>query len=131
MPKVVKFVSILMTLLTVFVVTCNVIICLFISFYRVSIGFFGDLENLSCFDLLNDLKWFLKEVNRPCSRDASLPQCWTRHFFFLFFFFLNKKSFRQSLMEPEFVLTDFAKMERPAQLHLGYVVSLLLIVAFF
>lgn len=34
-------------------------------------------------------------------------------------------------MEPEFVLTDFAKMERPAQLHLGYVVSLLLIVAFF
>lgn len=31
------------------------------------------------------------------------------------------KSFRQSLMEPEFVLTDFAKMERPAQLHLGYV----------
>ena len=33
-------------------------------------------------------------------------------------------------MEPEFVLTDFAKMERPAQLHLGYVVSLLLIVAF-
>ena len=50
-------------------------------------------------------------------------------FFFLFFF--NKKSFRQSLMEPEFVLTDFAKMERPAQLHLGYVVSLLLIVAFF
>ena len=56
MPKVVKFVSILMTLLTVFVVTCNVIICLFISFYRVSIGFFGDLENLSCFDLLNDLK---------------------------------------------------------------------------
>ena len=53
-------------------------------------------------------------------------------FFFLFFlFFFNKKSFRQSLMEPEFVLTDFAKMERPAQLHLGYVVSLLLIVAFF
>ena len=46
-------------------------------------------------------------------------------------FFLKKKSFRQSLMEPEFVLTDFAKMERPAQLHLGYVVSLLLIVAFF
>ena len=45
--------------------------------------------------------------------------------------FLKKKSFRQSLMEPEFVLTDFAKMERPAQLHLGYVVSLLLIVAFF
>ena len=45
--------------------------------------------------------------------------------------FFKKKSFRQSLMEPEFVLTDFAKMERPAQLHLGYVVSLLLIVAFF
>ena len=50
---------------------------------------------------------------------------------FFFFLFFNKKSFRQSLMEPEFVLTDFAKMERPAQLHLGYVVSLLLIVAFF
>ncbi|EDO33332.1 predicted protein [Nematostella vectensis] len=30
------------------------------------------------------------------------------------------KSFRQSLMEPEFVLTDFAKMERPSQLHLAF-----------
>ena len=26
-------------------------------------------------------------------------------------------------MAPEFVLTDFAKMERPGQLHLGYIVS--------
>ena len=65
-------------------------------------------------------------MNKSSSRDASLPQCQIR-----LFFFLKKKSFRQSLMEPEFVLTDFAKMERPAQLHLGYVVSLLLIVAFF
>lgn len=30
------------------------------------------------------------------------------------------KSFRDSLTAPEFVLTDFGKMERPAQLHLGY-----------
>ncbi|XP_015770174.1 PREDICTED: LOW QUALITY PROTEIN: ubiquitin-like modifier-activating enzyme 1 [Acropora digitifera] len=31
------------------------------------------------------------------------------------------KSFRESLTAPEFVMTDFGKMERPGQLHLGYV----------
>ncbi|XP_068703332.1 ubiquitin-like modifier-activating enzyme 1 [Montipora foliosa] len=31
------------------------------------------------------------------------------------------KSFRDSLTSPEFVLTDFGKMDRPGQLHLGYV----------
>lgn len=31
------------------------------------------------------------------------------------------KSFRESLTSPEFVMTDFGKMERPGQLHLGYV----------
>ena len=37
--------------------------------------------------------------------------------------FLHQKSFRDSLTSPEFVLTDFGKMDRPGQLHLGYVVS--------
>lgn len=41
------------------------------------------------------------------------------HLFILF----PQKSFKQSLMEPEFVLTDFAKMERPSQLLLAFVVS--------
>lgn len=30
------------------------------------------------------------------------------------------KSFRKALMDPEFVLTDFAKFDRPGQLHLGF-----------
>ncbi|KAL1484722.1 hypothetical protein MTO96_032413 [Rhipicephalus appendiculatus] len=31
-----------------------------------------------------------------------------------------KKSFRQSVAEPDFVMSDFAKMDRPPQLHLGF-----------
>jgi len=37
--------------------------------------------------------------------------------------FIFQKSFKESLMTPEFVLTDFAKMERPNQLLLAFVVS--------
>ena len=32
----------------------------------------------------------------------------------------SQKSLRQSLGEPEMMVTDFAKFERPAQLHLGF-----------
>lgn len=34
--------------------------------------------------------------------------------------FFPQKSYEESLEAPEFVFSDFAKMERPAQLHLAY-----------
>ena len=38
--------------------------------------------------------------------------------------FIFQKSFRDSLIEPEQLITDFAKFERPSQLHLGFQVRI-------
>lgn len=34
--------------------------------------------------------------------------------------FSTKKSFSSSMAEPEILITDFAKFDRPAQLHVGF-----------
>ena len=44
---------------------------------------------------------------------------WT-HFSLSCISFLMQKSISSSLAEPEFVLTDFAKFDRPGQLHVGF-----------
>ncbi len=41
----------------------------------------------------------------------------------LLFVFPLQKSIKQSLDEPEFLVSDFAKFERPAQLHIGFQVT--------
>ena len=38
-------------------------------------------------------------------------------------FFVVQKSLQQSMDEPEFQLTDFGKMQQPAQLHIAFQVS--------
>ena len=38
-------------------------------------------------------------------------------------FLVVQKSLQQSMDEPEFQLTDFGKMQRPAQLHIAFQVS--------
>lgn len=34
--------------------------------------------------------------------------------------FFNQKSLSSSMAEPEFMVTDFAKFDRPGQLHMGF-----------
>lgn len=34
--------------------------------------------------------------------------------------FFDQKSLSSSMAEPEFLLTDFAKFDRPGQLHMGF-----------